>query len=725
MPSPFQANGAQLAPSKSASLYTNRFFKGLWTQRSPLRDAATPFLYEKGYGATRYDSFLGGVNTEITTRLTLARRPGHSVWAQGWAGGTCRIARYANFRPYVNGAEQVYVVFDATGPLGINRAGTSFPLYFGGVGYLTPAGPVLLYEKGHNGPATFAAVGNQLFFAVEDSFKKWTLPAKTWAASTLLAAGATIMDPNLNIQVVTVAGATGGAQPNWPVTPGATVTDGQVTWTCKGFSVTSVGLKAPVAAPNTAVAAQAGAPGASASWTYAYAYRNSVTGHVSTASPLSGTQQPGTGQAVTVSGSDYALASPMAPAGADVGANWDTIRVYRTTQGGATLFLLADVPRTSPDGQIFNWSYTDANTDAALNIFIQAQIARTNDPPPQGLSAPAYWTGRLWGFVGNVLNYSGGPSTLSGSGLEAWPPANYFTLPSQGLRLWPTAVGLLVYTTSDVYIVQGSGTASSPFTCTMFQEGVGLLGYDLFAVNGSTAFLVTTARRLIAFDPGAGETEVGFPVGDTLATYLSAGGMLAYHEGSSADTALYVSDAATGWYRLSTIAAPESGQAWSPQAVLAGGVSAIASVEVAPGQKRLLAASGTTTLMRDLSVWADNGTAYPATAVIGSIVLAQPGEIAGVEFITCDTTAAGSRPQIGLLFGEISGTFAFLSPTRQDPTLLPPSTTIRGDRYYMPQVGRPAWCRHLQLQVAWPAEAAANELLTYTLYGDIKQEVEG
>jgi hypothetical protein len=78
--SPLTQAGAVSDPSKYAALHTNRFFTGLWTHRNPLRDAAVPFLYEKFYGGTRFDSLIGGVNAEVTSRLTMARRPGQSVY---------------------------------------------------------------------------------------------------------------------------------------------------------------------------------------------------------------------------------------------------------------------------------------------------------------------------------------------------------------------------------------------------------------------------------------------------------------------------------------------------------------------------------------------------------------------------------------------------------------------------------------------------------------------
>lgn len=43
MPSALQVAGSQSArPTKWACLFSDEFFSGLWTQRNPMRDAATP-----------------------------------------------------------------------------------------------------------------------------------------------------------------------------------------------------------------------------------------------------------------------------------------------------------------------------------------------------------------------------------------------------------------------------------------------------------------------------------------------------------------------------------------------------------------------------------------------------------------------------------------------------------------------------------------------------------
>jgi hypothetical protein len=151
----------------------------------------------------------------------------------------------------------------------------------------------------------------------------------------------------------------------------------------------------------------------------------------------------------------------------------------------------------------------------------------------------------------------------------------------------------------------------------------------------------------------------------------------------------------------------------------------VQSVEILPGVYRLLLAATTAgaVLQRDRTKSTDNGTPYLARTVFGNIVLAQPGQLAALSFITLESVRLGTRPGLALLLGEISGEFDVLERTRQDPTNLPPSKTIFSDRYHFAQNQKEAWCRHFQLEITWPAEDANNELMTYTIFGQTWQEM--
>jgi hypothetical protein len=277
--------------------------------------------------------------------------------------------------------------------------------------------------------------------------------------------------------------------------------------------------------------------------------------------------------------------------------------------------------------------------------------------------------------------------------------------------------------------VLGQGTQSSPFYTVNFQQGVGLGGQDALTINGSTAYAMLTSGQVVSMDPGAGETEIGFPIGDLFdESYTPAATYCAWHQGSSRDMALYVADGSTGWFRMAPVAAPESGNVWSPQAQIVNGVRAIASIEITPGVKRLLlgpAVQGQPILQCDLKTRADNGTGYPVYTNIGSIVMAQPGGTAGLQFITTEELgiAGASRCSVGVLTDEISGTFVTLRKTSNDPPNLPPSKTVIATRFWAsqgPDVIQKL--RHMQTQISWPAENFANELLTYTIYGRLPEK---
>jgi hypothetical protein len=133
-------------------------------------------------------------------------------------------------------------------------------------------------------------------------------------------------------------------------------------------------------------------------------------------------------------------------------------------------------------------------------------------------------------------------------------------------------------------------------------------------------------------------------------------------------------------------------------------------------------------LQRDLTKTTDIGldgsaTSFTAYATIGNIVLAQPSELALLLHITTDSLAIGTKPGVSVLLDEIAPTiavpFTALAVDCHDPAVLVQATnpTLFADRYYISESRKPAACRHLQVKISWPAEAAANELLTWSIIG--------
>lgn len=514
--------------------------------------------------------------------------------------------------------------------------------------------------------------------------------SSSWQASTpTSSAGSAIVDTNGNLQIVTngPGGNTGGVAPTWNTAVSGTTADGGLTWT--NFGAYS-GL-------------------AFQGWMYGYAF-HSIDGSVSTLSPLSPLTN-GVISQVTLSVSTSS--DPQV----------DSIWIFRTTDGGSTPLFLASVPNAFPS---LVTGYTDNSPDSVLNFEIIGPQAKENDPPPAGFINLTYHLGRIFGSVQNVVSWSAGPDISAGNGNTAFPPLNFATFPSRVTRIVPTSSGAFVFTISDIYLIVGLGTSSSPLFSTPYASGIGLLSYNALAVNGTLVYLFTSDSQLIALDPSSGISQVGFPIGDQfqlsnwnpLTTYVT------WHVSGSQDHALYVADGSTGWFRMTPTASPEAGLTWSPFATITGGAKAVQSIEVSPGIHRLLVGPVTSgaILQRDLSVFQDNGTSYSAFFTVGSLVLALPGQIAELSFITTDAKLVGSSPTPSVLLDEISGVFDFLPIFTQDPPQLPKSATTYNQRFYFSQTGSPAICRHLQVKLSWPAENFQNELYSMTIFGGFMQE---
>lgn len=455
-------------------------------------------------------------------------------------------------------------------------------------------------------------------------------------------------------------------------------------------------------------------------WEYEICYGNSASAQVS--SPLGPTLSTG-------DFTDVAYVGIPVVASTDPQVN--QIRIFRTKDGGDQFYELPTSPYTNTTTTI-----QDSNLDTSLNILSLAPGITLNNPPPIGLINPVEHLQRIWGSVGNVVYYSGGPDTYTGNGFESFPPANNFTFPYPVKRLVPGFGGMLVLTQNSAYIITGtaspsavlSGAASSVnvFQDYPFGVNIGIGSYNAVDTYGNSIFVFTNDRRFLQIDPSSGVTDLGFPLGDIFYSSLNPSLVkVAYYVGGSQDTAVFLGDGSTGWYRCNPNQYPElSGPVWSPKAIITQGCQAIANIQTSPGVHSLLvgSASAGTVLYRDLNTFSDNGEAYTAFLSMGNIVLAQPNQLAEVESITTECKNVGTQPTIGVLLDEISGSFETLTIFTNDPPELVPSTSLLSNRFYLNQGGDPAWCRHMQIKVTFATEVAANELLSLTVFGTIHQE---
>jgi hypothetical protein len=471
-------------------------------------------------------------------------------------------------------------------------------------------------------------------------------------------------------------------------------------------------------------------------WKYALALVNTLDNTVSNCGPLS----VSTGNFVGLAGINIPPGSGLPPLDS-IDPQADYVAIFRTVDGGATPFLIpgnSTVYTLKLSDYIAN-GYTDTTPDTGLNNLISGAIAGENTPPLPGAINLTYHLNRIWYSIDNAVYWTSGPSTPVGNGINGSAPANVDVMPSLVKRIVPTATGVLIFTVSDIYIIQGNGTSSSPIQSALpLIPGIGLLNYNALDMNGPTIGFFTTDNQFVILDPSSGTSYAGFPIGDQLRKNNGSPGQswnpnsvyVAWHV-QGEDQAWYLCDGVKGWYRLMSTPAPETGYTWSPFANISGGCKAVQSVEVSPGVHRLLVGpTGTGSLLqRDLSVFTDNGTAYESNATIGSAVLAQPGQIAIVDHITTDAVRVGTPLQLGLLVDEAlpyyTGPIDILKNWVPDPPNLPESTSLYSQRFYLSELAdEAAAMRHCQIQVIFsPNDTVQNELFTLTIFGAYNQEI--
>ena len=241
MAGPLEIAGAQSAPSDYAPLHVNRMVTGYWTNTNPLRDAASDLYTEKFYGG-RQDRIAAGKNCEISSKLTLRRRPGISVYnSQHFPP----ITRYYGWNTFTLTTENVRVmvdtqfhVYDATGPSTkitiLNKGAGAGSTYFLGVGN------ILYMTNGVENKQLDNATGVVTDWGINAPVNAPTLtqgarpnPYGTWQADTVYSPP---LPFSMAIEImllagfpafanVAVFGTTGSSEPTWPP-----FTDGTVSW---------------------------------------------------------------------------------------------------------------------------------------------------------------------------------------------------------------------------------------------------------------------------------------------------------------------------------------------------------------------------------------------------------------------------------------------------------------------------------------------------------------
>ena len=504
--------------------------------------------------------------------------------------------------------------------------------------------------------------------------------------------GADILDSNNNVEFTVVTGTSKTApHPTWAASQFGYTTDNSVVWFNNG-AIVSIGITWTVGF----------------SYVYSFKSRSATDQFVNAATaphgvgdafgpfnPLSGlpTVLPpptGSGDGSVSTASPAATILSSNPGGAVITVSGlgstnpaiDTIEIYRTSDGGATYFLLTDIVAPPPVGGVAQpWVFHDAIPDTAtstsdgLDPLVIAPTSGFNSPPPAGFINITQHLGRIFGSFGSTVFTSNGPlvgnaGQPAGNGFTSFNLGQFWTFPSPVVRLVTTASGLFVFTTSDLYIIAGGPSVGALFQ-SILVPGLGLSSYNALCVNGNIITLLTADNQCVSLDPNMGISEVGVNIGDKIDAISPTSAYLAFLIQGSRDKGLYVANGSTGWYRCNPNQSPDSaisGPVWSPFATITGGIKAIAAIEYSAGKHALVMGATTSNqpiLVRDSSftyfkdggtVAGGGGSAYPSNGTIGSIVLAEPGQLAELGFITADFIKVGTSPKVLVLLDEISDT---------------------------------------------------------------------
>jgi hypothetical protein len=341
--------------------------------------------------------------------------------------------------------------------------------------------------------------------------------------------------------------------------------------------------------PAISVATGAGAFTATAGYTYVYCFGNSNTGHISSPTLPS----VSTGVFTLKANVQVTLTASLDP-------QVNQIRVFRTTDGGGgTYFELPTSPYPNTSGNI-----TDNAADTTLQIGSIAPVPTFNDPPTPG-HAPNYFSGRIWMFNNNKVNFSGLEEINQGVPEESWPSGiagNFWSfdepVQGQGLAGGVNNQALGVLCGGRIYAI--SGNTLDTFRRILVSQRRGARNLACVSNLGGMCAWLDSANQIWATD-GSTILELSVPIRPDLANINQALCSMTFHSAGrfhwlvfSTGTKLFVYDI--------------DQEQWMPPWNFS--CNYIFSGEISPGNYVLMAATTTKALQLNAAAFNDNGVTY-------------------------------------------------------------------------------------------------------------------
>ncbi|HEX8838462.1 MAG TPA: hypothetical protein VF748_16080 [Candidatus Acidoferrum sp.] len=352
--------------------------------------------------------------------------------------------------------------------------------------------------------------------------------------------------------------------------------------------------------PTVSVSGAAGSMTATAGYQYVFCYGNSRTGHIGSPSPPSASTGVFTNKAsVTVN----------VTASTDPQVN--QIRVFRTTDGGGgTYFELPTSPFANTTTGI-----TDNSADTLLQITSIAPTATFNDPPTP-IRGLVYFSGRIWGFTGTKVWFTGLEEINQGVPEESMPSGiggNFwaFDQPVQALAVAGSgsAQALGVLCGGRLYVI--TGNTLDTFRRFLVSNRRGCRSVTAIASLGGMVAWLDSSNQIWATD-GNSLNELSGDIRPDLIGLNPTNCSMTFHVGGRFHWLVFSTGAKIFVYDLDL-------NQWMPPWSFAA--QYVYSGEVSPGNYVLMAATATKALQQNNSKFNDNGATYQPIVKTGLMAL--------------------------------------------------------------------------------------------------------
>ncbi len=478
-----------------------------------------------------------------------------------------------------------------------------------------------------------------------------------------------------------------------------------------GTTVTNWGIAAPTLGPGLNLFSATGRVPNHIGHSWAYTFGVAATGYISDISPVT-TLWPSYGEdnQWTVAGSDC------------TDAQCDLVHVYRTEDGGATLYELSN----SPIAYVSGWSLVDNDRDytvdtgeTALNFSSPAPLPGVNSVPPP-MFRPTIYAGRVWGFKDDKVFFS----TLEENNTSV-PEMCFGVELTNSYRFGRTVKGLgvagdylIIFTNRGIFKVGGDTLAT--FYRSTLSKNLGLrYRQNVADYEGDLVWLDSSNTVRITDGNSVGKPDLSLPIRPDIASIDHSQASLSVYDDGLRTWIILMDGAAGKLYLFDT-----DKKHWMPPWNISG-ITAIGSNVVFSSSITLqLARSGCSMKMAEGTSTEDpvSGTVSSATVAgftselrlnLFPINTDNPTGISSVEYIAVERNKQPLSDVSVIIDDKPStGTYRSLWDNEREPPYRVAGAGLREKQY--PCRGDVSPGQRMSVKLQWSnAQAAVNPIGDY------------